>query len=251
MSRITTPRQDFGASAEILASLDRIDSVEEVVQAAGTQIGRMGVPRMSYHFTPPFHSQTGERTIIYEHGFPPAWIAKYNDPAFRAADPVPGQVMAAVAPMNWRKAYELAPDTAEMRGFKAEAEQYKLLDGVGIPLFGPGGRDAYSAYDLDRPFDMVGDRDLIRAIRETAQAAHLRISHLVIQEMSEGAALSMRETEVLSWVVAGKSGTDIAAILDIAPATVDTYLRRIFAKLDVNDRMKAALRALSLGLVKL
>ncbi|HCI62629.1 MAG TPA: LuxR family transcriptional regulator, partial [Erythrobacter sp.] len=60
-----------------------------------------------------------------------------------------------------------------------------------------------------------------------------------------------REREVLEWMGRGKSSVDIGTILDISPETVRTYTRRIFDKLDTNDRVTATVRALKLGLVEL
>ena len=42
----------------------------------------------------------------------------------------------------------------------------------------------------------------------------------------------------------------IATILDISPETAKTYSKRIYAKLDVSDRVGAVVKALRLGLVK-
>ena len=47
-----------------------------------------------------------------------------------------------------------------------------------------------------------------------------------------------------------KSSGDIATILDIGPATVDTYVRRLYAKLDVNDRISAVLKGVRFGLIR-
>jgi len=41
----------------------------------------------------------------------------------------------------------------------------------------------------------------------------------------------------------------IASRLNISSNTVDTYVRRCFGKLEVNDRVTAGLRGLALGLV--
>ena len=56
--------------------------------------------------------------------------------------------------------------------------------------------------------------------------------------------LSAREAEVLYWVAAGKSSPVISAILGIGHDTVRSHLKRIFAKLGVENRLSAALRAL-------
>ena len=49
----------------------------------------------------------------------------------------------------------------------------------------------------------------------------------------------------------GKSAGDIAAILEISPETVRTYTRRVYDKLQTNDRVTATVRALKLGLIEL
>lgn len=61
--------------------------------------------------------------------------------------------------------------------------------------------------------------------------------------------LSKRERAVLNWVAKGKSNNDIATILHIQPSSVDTYTRRIFKKLGVNDRISAAMEAVRQGLL--
>jgi LuxR family transcriptional regulator, quorum-sensing system regulator CciR len=47
----------------------------------------------------------------------------------------------------------------------------------------------------------------------------------------------------------GKSNNDIATILAIAPPTVATHVRRVFAKLGVHDRVSCAAKALALHLI--
>ncbi len=58
--------------------------------------------------------------------------------------------------------------------------------------------------------------------------------------------LSAREAEVLYWVAAGKSGPVISTILGIRHDTVRSHLKKIFAKLGVENRLSAALRALQI-----
>jgi LuxR family transcriptional regulator/LuxR family quorum-sensing system transcriptional regulator CciR len=43
----------------------------------------------------------------------------------------------------------------------------------------------------------------------------------------------------------------MAIILDISQATVDSYIRRLFKKLQVNDRISAVIVGLSNSLIKL
>lgn len=59
-------------------------------------------------------------------------------------------------------------------------------------------------------------------------------------ERLEQAALTNRESEVLSWVAKGKTNRDIAEILGMSPRTVNKHLEHIFDKLGVETRSAAA-----------
>ncbi|RYF74849.1 MAG: response regulator transcription factor [Comamonadaceae bacterium] len=54
------------------------------------------------------------------------------------------------------------------------------------------------------------------------------------------AALTPRETEVLSWLAKGKTNRDIGEILGMSPRTVNKHLEHIFEKLGVETRSAAA-----------
>jgi DNA-binding NarL/FixJ family response regulator len=53
------------------------------------------------------------------------------------------------------------------------------------------------------------------------------------------AALTARESEVLSWVARGKTNRDIADILGMSPRTVNKHLEHVFEKLGVETRTAA------------
>ncbi len=65
-----------------------------------------------------------------------------------------------------------------------------------------------------------------------------------------GPALSKRELEVLELLVHGHTYADVATALGIAEGTVQTYVKRIYEKLDVSTKAEAALLAVARGLVK-
>jgi DNA-binding CsgD family transcriptional regulator len=60
------------------------------------------------------------------------------------------------------------------------------------------------------------------------------------------AGLTSREQEILRWVAAGKSDRQIASILGVSHRTVQKHLEHTYAKLDVENRTAAAMRALRL-----
>ena len=63
-------------------------------------------------------------------------------------------------------------------------------------------------------------------------------SHIFIQRL-QTLDLTLRESEVMSWVYEGKSNPEIAQILGIATHTANRHIEHIFKKLDVDNRHKA------------
>lgn len=61
-----------------------------------------------------------------------------------------------------------------------------------------------------------------------------------------GKPLTPREAEVLSWVAAGKSDRQVAAIVGTSVRTVQKHLANAYVKLGVENRTAAAMRLESL-----
>jgi DNA-binding CsgD family transcriptional regulator len=56
--------------------------------------------------------------------------------------------------------------------------------------------------------------------------------------------LTQRESEVLLWIGRGKSNKDIGDILGLSPRTVNKHLEQVYAKLGVENRASAAIKAI-------
>jgi DNA-binding NarL/FixJ family response regulator len=65
----------------------------------------------------------------------------------------------------------------------------------------------------------------------------------VMEAMRAAFTLTMREAEVLYWVVKGKTNKDVGDILGSSPMTVKKHLERVFVKLGVETRTAAAGKA--------
>jgi DNA-binding NarL/FixJ family response regulator len=66
----------------------------------------------------------------------------------------------------------------------------------------------------------------------------------------EGSALSVREVEVLNHITKGYTYEEIAQKMAISRHTVLTFVRRIYAKFEVNSKIEAINKARSRGLVQ-
>ena len=63
-----------------------------------------------------------------------------------------------------------------------------------------------------------------------------------------GASLSAQENTVLSLCSRGFSYREIAALMEVTPRTVETYVKRIYRKLQVHSKTEAIFEARKLGL---
>lgn len=233
-----------------LEGLPMLHSYPDILESAYSLLMTMGVKMMAYHLVPPFHSQISKGATIISFGFPKQWVEYYADPAARAQDPVPDIVMEQHGRMSWAEALKICRNKDPVTDIRHAVEIAEIPYAFGLPLYGPGGRDAYCAIIMDNASYVTDMWNMVQ-IQNIMQAVHVRISHLTIAKDNAAIKLSHRETEVLNWILGGKSRNDIATILGLAPATVDTYLRRIYEKLGVNNRIMASLRALSQNLIKL
>jgi len=70
------------------------------------------------------------------------------------------------------------------------------------------------------------------------------------KRVQETLRISERELEVLALLAAGRSNKEIARHLDVSPNTVKTHVAKLFAKLEVERRTEAILRARELGMLE-
>jgi DNA-binding CsgD family transcriptional regulator len=92
-----------------------------------------------------------------------------------------------------------------------------------------------------------GGRLVVRFRQDPGRRVTLLLSeHRRLQRDSfAGFGLTPREQEVLLWISEGKSNPEIGRILGISPRTVDKHVERLLAKMKVESRGIAMLKALS------
>jgi DNA-binding NarL/FixJ family response regulator len=103
--------------------------------------------------------------------------------------------------------------------------------------------------------------DLVHAVRVVASGDALlapTVTRRLIEtfaaqrppgRIAELAALTDRETEVLTLIARGRSNAEIARALAVADETVKTHVGRILTKLGLRDRVQAVVLAYDTGLV--
>ncbi len=113
-----------------------------------------------------------------------------------------------------------------------------------IPLFGPNNRNGYM-FLAGRLFEKENGLYFAHQIQALCQTFHVKFS-LMIRKIQRQINLTEREAEVIELLTYGKSNSEIAQILGISTSTVAGYMKSIFLKLDVSDRVSASMRAQSI-----
>ena len=207
-----------------------------------------GIDKISYHSDTgrgPDHKDKGVAAV----GFPKGWVCHYIEADLVKIDPIPELALTMTRPFRWSETAGLMRLSEAQEGYMRQLAQANLGDGLAMQVFGPNLRNAYVGLgfaDRDRQFEPAEMFELQCA----AQIAHIRYCELTEEEERSPADLSPREREILEWIARGKSNSVIADILGLSRHTVDTITRRIYDKLNVNDRTTAAIKGLGSGLLR-
>ncbi|MDE8653100.1 helix-turn-helix transcriptional regulator [Novosphingobium album (ex Liu et al. 2023)] len=179
--------------------------------------------------------------IIAGIGIPEGWIAEYQQ-GLRESDPMPDLALRIGRPFRWSEAAALTALTRTEQAFMARAAAFGMHDGIACVTHGPSGRIGFVGITFPAG-DAAFARETVALGHAISEMSFLRYCELLNQPLVADVRLSGRERDVLRWMARGKSNSVIADILGISAETVDSYVRRVFAKLDVADRTSAVLRA--------
>lgn len=121
--------------------------------------------------------------------------------------------------------------------------------GLNVPVYGPRRRIGMFNFAVNPREDELS---YARRIQGFCQVIHQRYCEIWTNEIPESQrpiALTRRESDVMKLLVQGMNNGDIAKKTGISRHTVDSYIRRVFIKLGVNDRVSAALKTIELDLL--
>ena len=227
----------------------KMEDCEAILEYLYAACREQGATWLTYHFTPVFESPTSRNTFIWTRDFPVEYQKRYISDDLRGRDPLPQLAFEHGPVLTWTEVRARGKSIPDVTSFLDELEELGADNWVVFALFGPRNRDGYATMRFAEDPDGFSKMRL-QKIHSLILAAHLQLCK-VMDEGRASVALSDREREVVEWMGRGKSSGDIAAILEISPETVRTYTRRVYDKLQTNDRVTATVRALKLGLIEL
>jgi DNA-binding response OmpR family regulator/DNA-binding CsgD family transcriptional regulator len=154
-----------------------------------------------------------------------------------------GNAVIAMTPRDGKIVWQTPLARTLMQGYMVDAE---------LPAWLQATQLAHGQGLTHPPLTLArGSRRLIFSAAEFSENAQWMI---VLREESDGAQieklmasfkLTQRESEVLNWVIKGKTNRDIGDILGTSPRTINKHLEHVFVKLGVETRTSAAAVALA------
>lgn len=206
-----------------------------------------GASSIIYHLLPPPGAKEIDPVArISWWGFPIEWARKYSYEKLYETNPILRKGLQRNRPFKWsevRNDKNLSKSEAE---FMRKMEGANLGDGLAFPVYGANGYDGNTSMSFRSERPPVSRPEILK-LQMICQLSHQRYCEMLDVVGKRKVLLSGRELEIARWISEGKSNSTIAEILGISRHTVDTYVKRIYAKLDVTDRVSAALRSMSAG----
>lgn len=235
-----------------------------LIQSAPTQeaaFGRFNTAMLDYGYDSNVYTLLTDHPSIGEkstHGlaasYPQDWLEFYNARRYQNVDPVWQRLLQSTAPFFWgdvldrlRGSRDIADEqkTRSLRMME-EAAEAGVADGIGISYVSPLGEMAAVGLSRTRGVKERRYEDMAEVF---LLATVLHEKYMSFYQRPQVRPLTPREREVLLWAAENKSDTDIGHILGVTPATVRFHWKNIFAKLGVNGRLPAVIRAIQLRLV--
>lgn len=238
---------DFvSAFSRACSKVTTLDDLSEVLK---TSFQNLSVKMFSYIHCPPLGAADYAPSEVVTHfGYPRRWTYFYLKNQCCNFDPFVGHAFEKNKAFKWDEVIHKPVNDKATKDFIEEAKTLDVKEGYAFPVFGARYRSGFFTFGFDKKAPEL-DEFSLSMLQWACQTAHHRFVELKTQLDQARGSLTAREKEILKWVSLGKSNSEIGNILDISRHTIDGYLRNVYIKLDVTDRVSASHRALALGVL--
>jgi LuxR family quorum-sensing transcriptional regulator LasR len=182
----------------------------------------------------------------------PEWCNLYEANHLELIDPSVSHCKENSLPLLW------SPEIFSGRSSKFiydEAAAYGLRSGVVLPIHGP---DSLQGRLFVASSRQPGSEEYQAMLRNLGELTFLRdvVSDTVRRFLphahgsAERPKLTTRESEVLSWLVAGETSIEIAKRLHCSRSNVEFHIKNLRRKFQANSRRQVVVRAIAAGLAE-
>jgi DNA-binding CsgD family transcriptional regulator len=180
--------------------------------------------------------------------WPADWLEFYNKNGWFEHDLLPIEARKRIAPFLWSDLMG-SNLTDKQRALYEAGWAYGWRDVFCVPIHGPGSLQGLVTMAARKDLPLTqSDRAVLEIMARTIWEL-CRTSEAFGTFEPGRAKLSPREIECLQWAAAGKSDTDIAALVGIKPATAHFHIEQAKKRLGVKSRVEAVAVGVLQGIV--
>lgn len=232
---------------DLLSAFLIVQDEYQLFEVVKSTASKLGFDYCAYGMQSPL--SIAEPKTIMLNNYPQAWQQRYVEQQYVKVDPTVQHCMVSLKPLVWSSQYT---HTQAEKDFWEEARSYGLNVG-----WAQSSRDFIGTrgmLTLARSSDQLSEKE--QKARYTnmywlTQTVHSSIAKILndVEFSQFNLYLTNREKEVLRWTAEGKTSAEIAQILGVSERTINFHLSNSMQKLNVNNKISAAIRAVMLGLL--
>lgn len=233
---------------EFLSEMDRSANTIHLWKTLNGYLLSCGVRQIFYRHTPLITGESFQNKHLYTDNLPKSVSERYIAERYFESDILQKMVSMQSQAYNWFDDEMLKAAKNSQTAFLNMLLEYMGNEVLILPVYGSSNRSGYFCLNFNGPRTDIAESAL-RYSQIACNYTHIKYSQYLTDKEISVVSLSPREMQIVRWVAKGKSNSAIGDIMGISRHTVDSYLRRIFIKMEATDRTTAALKALDLGLI--
>ena len=235
------------SDSQLLKAINDIFHSESIRDLKKVTLGALNLRYGSYHHLPPIGSQNFDILNQFWGFNLPQSVVDYLQIHGNSSDPVMKYVLKRARPFWISQLQSSIQNLADFDGdsslftHRLELVLTELSDGILMPVFGPSHKTGYVFINFHHPKEYY-DEIFIWQLQSLLKAAHVQYC-ILSESFRQSVHLTRRESEVLALITFGQSNQQIAETLKISPNTVAGYVKQLYLKIGVTDRVQAAMKA--------
>lgn len=229
----------------IIEAIQQQDSTRAILDILQQAIGTYGFRSFFISGLPDANMDIGDAVLLY--GGNTAWYDHYVKMGYMRHDYIARHCMTTSLPFDWDEAPYDPVTEPEMHALKIEAGKHGLTGGLCIPIHVEGA--------LEGGVSLVGDpkgldeqQRLELHMLALYTYGHLRYLH---RQPEPDRIITLREAEVLKWVAAGKTASEIAEITGLSARTINQHCENAQKRLGTSNRVQTVVEAVRRKLIVL
>jgi LuxR family quorum-sensing system transcriptional regulator SolR len=222
-----------------------IQSEQELFDRVVAVAADMGFEYCSYGVRMPI--PVSRPAVAFYNNYPQKWQVYYQERRFIEVDPTIKHGEKSTLPVIW---------SAEL--FESSQELWEEARAHGLRFgWAQSSRDTQGSaglLTLARSTEQLTESDLLANKYKMAwltQITHVGMAGLLTPKLAPESQTIMtsREREVLRWTAEGKTAYEVGHILSVSERTINFHINNVVAKLRSSNKIQAAVKAASLGLL--